>query len=386
LAVKVTSWFLVACGVLIFTLLFVTNYARKETAAGYLTPLSGTSRIHAPEPGTITAVHVAEGDAVAAGAPLLTVATARFTDEAESVEAAVHRTLVQQSDRLHQRITAQEEVAVAEEARLSDLIEDLTIEIGHVEAQARLQDELIALSEEAVAVGDQLASDGLLGGEEQRSRREVYLEQQQAKTEFERRAAELRRELATAQYTLEQLPFTMEEQLQGYRSDLALVEQQIAQAHSREGYTIVAPIDGRITTLQARVGQAADPQHLQMEIFADDDALEARLFVPARAIGFLEIGQEVRLRYEAFPYQSYGIYGGRVSSISRTIVTQDDVDVPLVLAEPSYVVGVSLNRPDVEAYGQAIPLQPDMMLSADIILGKRTLMQWLLDPLLRSGR
>lgn len=94
----------------------------------------------------------------------------------------------------------------------------------------------------------------------------------------------------------------------------------------------------------------------------------------------------MRLLYEAFPYQSFGVYGGTVSNISRTIVTQGDMAIPVTLAEPSYVVSVSLERTDVEAYGQSIPLQPDMLLSADIILDKRSLIEWLLEPLLRSGR
>jgi membrane fusion protein len=386
LPVKVTGWFLVACVALVFSLLFVTEYARKETAAGFLTPIAGTARIHAPEAGTITAVHVAESDAVTAGQPLLTIATARFTGEAESVEAAIRATLGQQRERLIQRIAAQAEVSSTEAARLADLIEGLGAEIRYLEAQAGLQDDLIAMSEAALVSAERLATQGHLTGDEQRRRREAHLMQRQAKTEIERRTAELRRELAAAQHALDRLPFTMEEQLQSHRNDLALVEQQIAQARGREAYTLVAPIDGRITTLQARVGQMADPRHLQMEILADDDPLEARLFVPARAIGFLEIGQEVRLLYDAFPYQSFGVYGGTVSNISRTIVTQNDVTVPVTLAEPSYVVSVSLERPYVEAYGESVPLQPDMLLRADIILGKRSLIEWLLDPLLRSGR
>ena len=386
LPVKITAWFLVGCVALIFTSLFLMEYARKETAVGYLTPISGTARIHAPEPGVITAVHVAEGDAVTAGQPLLTVATARFIGEDKSVEAAVRQTLARQRDRLERRIAAQEEVASREAERLSDLIDGLGAEIDHIEAQSDLQEELIVLSETSLTSAVRLASQGHLSGEEQRRRREAHLQQQQAKIELDRRAAELRRDFAAAWHTLEQLPFTMEEQLQSYHNDLAMVEQQLAQTRGREGYTVVAPIDGRITTLQARVGQTADPRHLQMEIFADDDMLEARLFVPASAIGFLEIGQEVRLLYEAFPYQSYGVYGGTISNISRTIVTQNDVAIPVALAEPSYVVSVSLQRPDVEAYGQSIPLQPDMLLSAEIILDKRSLMEWLLEPLLRVGR
>jgi membrane fusion protein len=48
-------------------------------------------------------------------------------------------------------------------------------------------------------------------------------------------------------------------------------------------------------------------------------------------------------------------------------------------------VGAALDRPDVDAYGDKIPLQPDMLLRADIILDRRTLMNWLLNPLLGAG-
>ena len=75
-----------------------------------------------------------------------------------------------------------------------------------------------------------------------------------------------------------------------------------------------------------------------------------------------------------------------IASVSRTIVNQGEISVPVALTEPSYVVTVDLDRPDVEAYGKSIPLQPDMLLTADIVLGERTLIDWLLDPLRRSGR
>jgi membrane fusion protein len=386
LSTKLTSWFLVGCVGLIVALLFFTEYASKETAAGYLTPSSGTARIFASEPGTITAVHVDDGSVVSAGQSLFTVTTRRFTSELGSVEAAVEESLARQRDRLQLRIAAQEELSRHEAARLADLLDGLSAEIRHVEQQIGFQEQRVALFEADFASAGQLVASGVLTEAEHRRREEAHLQQQQNKSELERRAAELRRDLAAARHALDQLPFTLDEQLQVHWKELSLVEQQIAQNQGRHGYTVVAPIDGRITTLQATVGRTADPRHLQMEIVDEHDRMQARLFVPTRAIGFLEIGQQVRLLYDAFPYQSYGVYGGRIASVSRTIVNQGEVSVPVALTEPSYVVTVDLDRPDVEAYGKSIPLQPDMLLTADIVLGKRSLIDWLLDPLRRSGR
>jgi membrane fusion protein len=119
-----------------------------------------------------------------------------------------------------------------------------------------------------------------------------------------------------------------------------------------------------------------------MDIVPDDSILQAELFVPTRAIGFVQPGQEVRILYDAFPYQQFGTYRGRVIEISQTILTRTDAIGPVELKEPAYRVKVSLDRPDIDAYGKRIPLQADMLLRADIILEKRTLLRWLLDPLL----
>jgi membrane fusion protein len=112
--------------------------------------------------------------------------------------------------------------------------------------------------------------------------------------------------------------------------------------------------------------------------------LEAELFVPTRAIGFVQPGQKVRILYDAFPYQSFGTYGGRIIRISQTILKDSDISVPVTLQEPAYKVTVALDRPDIDAYGQKMPLQADMLLRADIILARRSLMSWLTDPLLSA--
>ena len=110
-------------------------------------------------------------------------------------------------------------------------------------------------------------------------------------------------------------------------------------------------------------------------------ALEAHLFVPSRSIGFVAQGQTVALQYQAFPYQRFGSYQGRVTEISRTLILPTETAVPLPLAEPAYRVIVTIDSQSVKAYGHDVPLQPGMLLDANIQLDRRRLYQWLLDPL-----
>ena len=227
-----------------------------------------------------------------------------------------------------------------------------------------------------------LRARGLISALEFAQRELTALGQKQKSNSLNQDLAARQNQLIETRFSHEQLPTVTAGKIQSLRGELAAAEQRIAEISGRRAYVIRAPGTGRISTLQATVGQFADPKRLQMEIIPNDSALQAELFVPTRGIGFVEPRQKVRILYEAFPHQQFGAYGGRISEISQTILTRSDASGPIELKEPVYRVTVVLDRPDIDAYGKRIPLQAGMLLNADIILEKRSLMRWFLDPLL----
>jgi membrane fusion protein len=69
------------------------------------------------------------------------------------------------------------------------------------------------------------------------------------------------------------------------------------------------------------------------------------------------------------------------------VIAPNEAAIPgLQLAEPVFLVEARLSAAEIEAYGEAIPLQPGLMLNADIIIDERTLIEWLFDPLFAAGR
>ena len=147
-------------------------------------------------------------------------------------------------------------------------------------------------------------------------RRQVtFLEQKQNLNSLNQQLAARQNQLTETRYSLQQLPTVMAGKIQGLRGELAATQQRIAEIGGRRAYVIRAPAAGRVSMLQATVGQFADPRRLQMEIVPNDSVLQAELFVPTRAIGFVQAGQKVRILYEAFPYQQFGTYSGRVLKI-----------------------------------------------------------------------
>jgi len=313
--------------------------------------------------------------------PLLTIGNPAITAGGEDVDVAVMTSLILQKRKISEQIAAQERRAASEKRRLAEIIQGLEAETSYLKEQITTQDDRILLAKDSLQSAAKLKAKGNMSEADYRVRQEELLEQMQGLIALKQRLAVRGNDLVEARYALEQLPFVMQERVQPARNDLSEVEQRIAEIDGRRAYVIRAPRSGRVSTLQARVGQTVNSEHLQLEIMPSDSALQADLFVPTRAIGFVRATQRVRILYDAFPYQRFGVYSGQITKVSEAILTRSDMSGPITLQEPAYKVTVTLDRPDVDAYHRKVPLQADMTLRADILLDKQTLLTWLLDPL-----
>jgi membrane fusion protein len=228
-----------------------------------------------------------------------------------------------------------------------------------------------------------LVAKGTVTGVELKRRQSEFLDQKQNLNSLKQQLAARQNQLTDTEYSLSQLPIVIAEKIQLLRNELSTVEQRIAEINGRRAFVIRAPIAGRVSALQASAGKVAEPNHLQLEIIPSNSTLKAELLVPSRAIGFVRVGQPASIRYEAFPYQNFGRYEGKIIEISQDILTGSDVSTaPITVQEPVYRVTVALDRQDIDAYGKRMPLQAGMLLKADVILDRRSLMKWFLDPLL----
>ncbi|MBM6596762.1 HlyD family efflux transporter periplasmic adaptor subunit [Microvirga pudoricolor] len=383
---KVLSWSLASAIGLIVAFLCIAQYARKETVAGYLTPTTGTAKIFAPQVGTVSEVHVREGDTVQKGQPLLTVETAQVSTDGQDVNASILANLARQRSLLSEQVAAEERRVASERDRLMALVRGLELQISHLNNAIKLQSERIEISKAFVASGIQLNTKGYTADIEIKRRQQIVLEQQQTLSTLGEELSVRENQRTETQYSLAQLPTVMAQKVQALRNELSSAEQRMAEIDSRRAYVIRSPAAGTVSTLQSMVGQAVDTRRLQLEIVPSNSTLQAELFIPTRAVGLVEVGQDVRLLYEAFPYQKFGTYRGRIVKLSQTVLVGSDVAGPVVLKEPSYKATVSLARNTVSIDDKVVPLQADMLLSADIILEKRSIMTWLFDPLLGARK
>jgi len=161
----------------------------------------------------------------------------------------------------------------------------------------------------------------------------------------------------------------------------------MSQVEAQRETVIRAPMAGVVTNVSVNRGQSIAQDAPLATVLPKGSGMHVELLVPTRAIGFVAKGQEVVLRYDAFPYERFGQYRGVVSDIGRNVWTAGERVGPLSAREPVYRVDVALDRQNVSALGQEFPLRPGMLVNADLLLEKRTLLEWIFEPVLQlKGR
>jgi membrane fusion protein len=198
-----------------------------------------------------------------------------------------------------------------------------------------------------------------------------------------RQRLDTEQQIKTLQNQLRELPLTIDAQRNELRFRLSAINQSVAQNEAQRASVLRAPRDGVVASLAIQDGQAVTAGQRLLSILPDASLLQAELWLPSRAVGFIENGNEVVLRYPAFPYQKFGQQKGRVLEVSRSATAASELTALLgkTISEPLYRVLVRLDQQAVSAYGRLEPLKPGMTVDADILLDRRRLIEWVLEPI-----
>jgi membrane fusion protein len=195
------------------------------------------------------------------------------------------------------------------------------------------------------------------------------------------------REIDTLTALRTDLPLQSNREASEIRRGVEELKQQSSETEARREVVVRAEAGGRLAAILVEQGQPVAAEQRLGSLLPADSVLEAELYVPTRAAGFVRPGTEVLLRYDAFPYQKFGQFQGRVREVSLTTVSAAELQAVRAVGhalsdEPVFRVRVRLAQQAAMANGQALTFKPGMQLSASLVLEHRTLMEWVLEPLL----
>ena len=323
-----------------------------------------------------------EGASVRAGDVLYVLSV-----DAANVSVNVRETLTARERSLQGAARQQAELERERAQTLDRQVATMRGELAQIDAEARLHEQRLALSEQALARLESLRADNFISAAQVQAKSEELLGlRAQAQSLQRQRAAQLR-EIEQLLARRRELPLQTQVAQGELERDMAEIAQQQAENDSRRRIEIRAPQDGTVTGVVAQPGQSVNASVALASLLPADARLQAHLFAPSSAVGFVKPDQPVLLRYQAFPYQKFGLQGGQVAQVSRSPLQASELaGVPLPKsdgeAEPLYRITVTLDKQAVAAYGREQALSPGMQLEADVMLDRRRLIEWIFEPLL----
>ena len=384
LSLWILTGFAASAALAIILFLVFGNYTRRERVAGQLVPSRGMATVLAPVTGVVSVVDVAEGAAIHSGQRLAVVTIPSATAASGNTADALEQGVQEKEHGLANAQSAQEALLNTQAAGLSAQLTTARREVVH------MQGEIVTQQQQVQVANDSL--DRLRIAEQQKLISTLQLKQQEgavlAQTSqlqaLQRQAIEVQRGIGQLEQQLRAIPGQRLTAQANYRRDRAGLEQERIETATRGALQINAPVQGMVATQLVKPGQAVQAGQPLMSVLPTDSPLQAELLVPSRAIGFIGPGDQVLLRYQAFPYQKFGHYQGKVERISRSALSPTEMaslGMKSDGGETVYRVLVTLAKQTVMAYGKPEALKPGMVLEADVLGEKRSLIEWIFEPL-----
>ncbi|MDD9912439.1 MAG: HlyD family efflux transporter periplasmic adaptor subunit [Alphaproteobacteria bacterium] len=162
------------------------------------------------------------------------------------------------------------------------------------------------------------------------------------------------------------------------QEEVIALEQELAKAEKRnELQRLIAPIDGTIQELQTHtIGGVVTLAQALMKVVPFNAVLEAEIMLGNKDIGFVEVGQEVAVKLEAFPFTKYGMLDGTVINVSHDAIQNEDNGLV-------FMARIAIQQTHMRVGNKEIPLSPGMALTAEIKTGQRRIIEYFLSPILK---
>ncbi len=374
-----TITFTMATALIIFFLL-TNEFNRRETAQGWIEPSGGMVVLRPSQSGRIADIFIKVGDIVTKGDPLFSL---NVDLEGANGKAGVlsQQALSAQIKEITLRIANTKDRYRLEAERLTAANAQLQTKLTLASSEIQTLKKSAKMSLQQLEKLETLGKAGHVPSLQTEQQRQVWLSET-AKVQSRTIVRQsLLSDLQNNIHILKSLPNQQERILSELRQQLHSLIQQQSQAAVSSQLLIRSPIAGRVIMVHGQVGQLRIPGKPVVSLSPMGKEMEASLLVPPSAIGFLEPNQQVNLMIDAFPYQKFGMQSGRIQNISKASFLPGELQSPFDYKTSVYKVTVRLEKQTIEIYGKTTPFLPGMTLSGDLIVDRRTLFEWVFEPL-----
>lgn len=372
---------------------------KRSVVNGITQPSRGSLAIVAPNGGVLVKQFVSEGTIVRAGDPLFEISTARQNTSGE-LTSLIGLQLRARKDSIETERRNRREQDSEKAADLDDRLRNLDLQEAEITSEIDLAKRRRALGQKTVDQYTSLQAVRFASPAQLQEKQEQLLDLDSRVSALVRSHMQLqasRMGLETERKEL--LRRSQIDMLQLDRAEASL-RQESVENEGRRSSIIVAPAHGTLAGVTYKPGQGILNGQVLATVVSraiDDSSndLEIHLYVPSRTVGFIAAGQTVLLRYQAYPYQKFGLQRGTVVQVGETPFAPGELPSNIAATilgnaqqsatgpannEALYRITVQPENQYVRAYGKHQLLKPGMSLSADVIQERRHIWEWIINP------
>ena len=416
-ALAALLWTLVGLGAALLAWALIAHLDIVATAPGRLVPSSQVKTVQSAEPGIVREILVREGDRVAPGQVMLRLdATVAGADAAavagdlmlrritvRAIDAELAGRPLQPADGDAAPVFSQVRAHFA--ARRQALLDALAQEEqagararSDLLAARRLRDKLattLPMLQQSADSHDRLHREGFVGELMAAEKRREALEREGDLKVQEAAVEALGAAVAQSERRREQLRSAYRAELLREGVDAAATVQRLEQESHKNGLRaqlmeIRAPQEGIVKELAVHTpGAVVQAGSTLLQVVPTGERLHAEALLANEDIGFVEVGQPVKMKLAAYPFQKFGMLEGRIAQISADAIGPGEAARasgihPMAAPAQTYKALIELAEQGLRLpNGRRLDIAPGMALTAEIHQGRRTVMEYLLSPVQR---
>ena len=230
---------------------------------------------------------------------------------------------------------------------------------------------------------------GLINNEQFNNQRYLYYQQQNSYQLLQNQIIQENLSIIQLNSELVTKIADFDNKISEYQFQLNALQRQLTEVNAKGTLIISAPSDGRIESLSVTDGQMVKTDDsLAQLIPANTDSYYLVLWAPNESVPYISVNDKINIRYEAYPYQKFGQFSGKIMSISKVPASSQEMSTysssPLsqnnVNYQAYYKVMVSLDKQQMAKFNNKIKLTNGMKADITLFLEKRPIYQWMLSP------
>lgn len=365
---------------LFFVFIYLGSYTRRVQARGIVAPQGDVIRIYSNHNGLIDKVHVHDGMFVKKGDVLFTIVNEKVNNDMYVEKEKIN--IIKKRIRLTQESLNNHDLLLMSGIdSLKNQLDASKKELDDIEHELNLLTDKLNITSENYKKNERLFSLNVIAASQVSKEKLHLIEVNIDKNEVITRKNKVSRNIKDIKQKLLELPIKSKKDKLEIERELLDLQTQLIDIESDRVNQITSPIDGVISSINSLPGKNISLNHLMAVLSPKNAIMDGVLYIPNKAIGFIKKGDSVKIRFDAFPYQKFGFIHGHVEHVSLGALLPSEIPEITKNTDMLYGVRLRLEKNSMTAYGREVPLKASMTFEADIMLERRKLYEWVLEPL-----